>query len=128
MSVLVVDDDPDAREVVAAILRHYGASVALATSAASALAVLARQPVDVIVADIGMPVHDGYDLIRQIRALDTEAVAGIPAAALTAFTTLEDRARALNAGFQAHLSKPLDSALLVATVERLCRPGRPLSP
>jgi CheY-like chemotaxis protein len=126
MSVLVVDDDPDAREVVAAILRRDGASVALATSAASALAVLARQPVDVIVSDIGMPVDDGYDLIRQIRALDTEAVAGIPAAALTAFTTLEDRDRALNAGFQAHLAKPVDSALLVATVERLCRPARPV--
>ena len=122
VSVLVVDDDPDAREVVAAILRHFGASVQMAASADSALSILSQQPVHVIVADIGMPVSDGYDLIRHIRAMDSEAVARIPAAALTAYTTHEDQDRALGAGYQAHLSKPIDSALLVATVERLC-PG-----
>ena len=119
--VLVVDDDPDAREVVAGILRHYGARVILATSAASALAALRREGADVIVADLGMPVEDGYDLIRQIRDIDSEAVAAVPAAALTAYTTDEDRQRALESGFQAHLSKPVDPAILVATVDRLRR-------
>lgn len=121
VSVLVVDDDPDAREVVAAILRHYGARVILATSAASALLALRREGADVVVADLGMPVEDGYDLIRQIRDIGSEAVAAVPAAALTAYTTEEDRQRALESGFQAHLSKPVDPAILVATVDRLRR-------
>lgn len=121
VSVLVVDDDPDAREVVAGILRHYGARVILATSAASALDALRREGADVIVADLGMPVEDGYDLIRQIRDIDSKAVAAVPAAALTAYTTDEDRQRALKSGFQAHLSKPVDPAILVATVDRLRR-------
>lgn len=121
VSVLVVDDDPDAREVVAGILRHYGARVILATSAASALAALRREGADVILADLGMPVEDGFDLIRQIRDIDSEAVAAVPAAALTAYTTEEDRQRALESGFQAHLSKPVDPAILIATVDRLRR-------
>jgi CheY-like chemotaxis protein len=106
---------------VAGILRHYGARVILATSAASALAALRREGADVIVADLGMPVEDGYDLIRQIRDIDSEAVAAVPAAALTAYTTDEDRQRTLESGFQAHLSKPVDPAILVATVDRLRR-------
>jgi CheY-like chemotaxis protein len=118
--VLIVDDDPDAREVVAAILRHYGAKVIVATSVSTALVALRREPqVDVLVADLGMPVEDGYDLIRQVRASDVQKIAAMPAAALTAYTTEEDRERVLAAGFQFHLAKPVDPAVLVATVERL---------
>jgi two-component system CheB/CheR fusion protein len=118
--VLIVDDDPDAREVVAAILRHYGAKVIVATSVSTALVALRREPqVDVLVADLGMPVEDGYDLIRQVRESDIQKVAAMPAAALTAYTTEEDRERVLAAGFQFHLAKPVDPAVLVATVERL---------
>jgi CheY-like chemotaxis protein len=117
--VLIVDDDPDAREVVAAILRHYGASVIVATSVSTALVALRREQVDVLIADLGMPVEDGYDLIRQVRSSETEKIARLPAAALTAYTTEEDRDRVLAAGFQFHLAKPVDPAVLVATVERL---------
>jgi len=117
--VLIVDDDPDAREVVAAILRHYGASVIVATSVSTALVALRREHVDVLVADLGMPIEDGYDLIRHVRSSEVEKIARMPAAALTAYTTEEDRDRVLAAGFQFHLSKPVDPAVLVATVERL---------
>jgi CheY-like chemotaxis protein len=117
--VLIVDDDPDAREVVAAILRHYGASVIVATSVSTALVALRREQVDVLVADLGMPVEDGYDLIRQVRSSENDKIARLPAAALTAYTTEEDRDRVLAAGYQFHLAKPVDPAVLVATVERL---------
>ena len=117
--VLIVDDDPDAREVVAAILRHYGASVIVATSVSTALVALKREQIDVLVADLGMPIEDGYDLIRHVRSSESEQIARLPAAALTAYTTEEDRDRVLAAGFQFHLAKPVDPAVLVATVERL---------
>jgi CheY-like chemotaxis protein len=117
--VLIVDDDPDAREVVSAILRHYGASVIVATSVSTALVALRREQVDVLIADLGMPVEDGYDLIRHVRSSQIEKIARLPAAALTAYTTEEDRDRVLAAGFQFHLAKPVDPAVLVATVERL---------
>ena len=117
--VLIVDDDPDAREVVGAILRHYGAKVIVATSVSTALVALRREHVDVLLADLGMPVEDGYDLIRHVRQSETPKIAALPAAALTAYTTEEDRERVLAAGFQFHLAKPVDPAVLVATVERL---------
>jgi CheY-like chemotaxis protein len=117
--VLIVDDDPDAREVVAAILRHYGASVIVATSVSTALVALRREQVDVMVADLGMPIEDGYDLIRHVRSSEIDKIARMPAAALTAYTTEEDRDRVLAAGFQFHLAKPVDPAVLVATLERL---------
>ncbi len=117
--VLIVDDDPDAREVVAAILRHYGASVIVATSVSTALVALRREQVDVMVADLGMPIEDGYDLIRHVRSSEVDKIARLPAAALTVYTTEEDRDRVLAAGFQFHLAKPVDPAVLVATVERL---------
>ncbi len=117
--VLIVDDDPDAREVVAAILRHYGATVVVATSVSTALVALKREKIDVLIADLGMPIEDGYDLIRHVRSSPSEKIARLPAAALTAYTTEEDRDRVLAAGFQFHLAKPVDPAVLVATVERL---------
>jgi len=118
-SVLVVDDDPDAREVVGAILRHYGAKVIVATSVSTALVALRREQVDVMLADLGMPVEDGYDLIRHVRESTDPKISRLPSAALTAYTSEEDRDRVLEAGFQFHLAKPVDPAVLVATVERL---------
>jgi CheY-like chemotaxis protein len=123
VTVLIVDDDPDAREVVAAILRHYGAAVIIATSVSTALVALRRERVDVLIADLGMPIEDGYDLIRHVRSSESEKIARLPAAALTAYTTEEDRDRVLAAGFQFHLAKPVDPAVLVATVERLRAEG-----
>jgi CheY-like chemotaxis protein len=83
------------------------------------MAALHRERIDVLLADLGMPIEDGYELIRQVRRDKSEAVARTPVAALTAYTTADDRSRTLAAGFQVHLTKPVDPALLVATVERL---------
>ena len=115
--VLVVDDDPDARESVAAVLEQAGATVQAVESAGDAVESLQREPSDVLVSDIAMPGVDGYTLLGRARA----RLRGreIPAAALTAYAGSEDRGRALAAGFQAHLAKPVDPAQLVAVVAEL---------
>jgi len=118
MSVLVVDDDYESREVVAAHLASRDAVVLTAESAAQALETLQREHVDVMLADIAMPGEDGYSLIRRIRALDASA-ASIPAAALTALARDEDRKQVLEAGFQLHLAKPIDGRSLIAAVASL---------
>jgi CheY-like chemotaxis protein len=118
--VLVVDDEPDARDLVATVLRLHGAEVTLAESADQALASLDLATPMVLVSDIGMPVTDGYALIRRVRARDTPD-ANIPALALTAYAREEDRRRALEAGFHAYLAKPVDPEVLVRMVlERAC--------
>ena len=125
LHVLVVDDEEDAREVVARLLRDAGAMVTAAGSAGAALRLLDEGlGADIIISDVGMPDRDGYDFIRDVRRLD-RPVARVPAAALTALARLEDRTRALLAGFQTHLAKPVDPAELVATVASLAgRTGR----
>jgi CheY-like chemotaxis protein len=128
LRVLLVDDEPDAREALAGILQHYGAIVRAASSAADAIAVLRAQPVDVLLADIGMPGADGYDLIRDVRCLESRLVSQVPAVAVTAFTSDADRRRALEAGFQVHLSKPVDPSALVATVAALGKSSLPSAP
>jgi len=97
---------------------HFVNSLVIA-SVSTALVALKRENVDVLIADLGMPIEDGYDLIRHVRSSELEKIARLPAAALTAYTTEEDRDRVLAAGFQFHLAKPVDPAVLVATVERL---------
>ena len=119
LAVLVVDDDEESRQVVAAQLEGHHAVVLTAASAADALDVLLRERVDVLLADIAMPDEDGYALIRHIRGLHPSTVASVPAAALTAFARNEDRLQALQAGFQLHLSKPIDVHALVTAVARL---------
>jgi signal transduction histidine kinase/ActR/RegA family two-component response regulator len=118
LSVLVVDDDEDSRDVVSAYLAAHHAMVRTAVSAADALDQLRCQHVDVLLADIAMPGEDGYALIRQVRALPA-AAAAVPAAALTAFAREEDRSAAIQAGFQMHLVKPIDVGSLVAAVAAL---------
>ncbi len=115
---LVVDDEPDARELVAYLLSTVGMQVRAAASAAEALAELEQFPPHVILSDIGMPGEDGYALIRRIRTLPDEKK-NIPAIAFTAFARSEDRARALVEGFNAHMAKPVEPALLVETVVSL---------
>lgn len=122
LRVLIVDDEPDARELASTILSQGGATVVAATSASHALSMLDEQSVDVMLSDIGMPELDGYELIRRVRQLPTPA-ALIPAAALTAFTRIEDRHRAMAAGFQLHISKPIEPAELTAAVACLARIG-----
>jgi nitrogen-specific signal transduction histidine kinase/CheY-like chemotaxis protein len=122
ITVLVVDDDADSRDVVAVFLETARASVLTAASAAEALTVLQNEAVDVLVADIAMPGEDGYSLIQKVRALASPAKAMIPAAALTSFTGKEDERRALQAGFQLHLGKPIESSTLVEAVASLGYP------
>jgi len=117
LRLLTVDDEPDTLDVMAELLSLRGAKVTTASSAAEALAVLQGFEPDVLVSDIGMPERDGYDLIREIR---TRRGAGdLPAVAVTAFAGPEDRRRALAAGFQVHLAKPVDPGELVDVIVRL---------
>ena len=117
--VLLVDDDAATREVAQAILEPLGADVRLASSAAEALSALARDRPDVMIADIEMPGRDGYSLIQGVRSLPAHEGGGIPAAALTAFARPEDRWRALDAGFQLHLTKPIEPLGLAIAVAQL---------
>jgi PAS domain S-box-containing protein len=121
LTVVVVDDESSARELVAEILRQHGASVKKADSAAAAFDIitsLERMP-DLLVSDISMPDEDGYMLIRKIRSLPRDKGGAIPALALTAFGRMEDRVRALNAGFQMHLPKPVEPAELALVAANL---------
>ena len=116
LKVLVVDDQADARELVARILTDCKAEVRLAGGAVEALQILETWRPDVLVSDIGMPDMDGYALLERIRALPADRGGRTPAIALTAFARSEDRTRALHRGFQVHVSKPVEPAELVATV------------
>ncbi len=122
-SVLVLDDDGESREVAAAHLASRKAEVWTAESSPRAIEILQRERIDVILADIAMPGEDGYGFIKRVRALNAKA-ASTPAAALTALATKEDRRRALDAGFQLHLAKPIDGESLVTAVAKLARLDR----
>jgi signal transduction histidine kinase len=123
--ILLVDDERDALEVVAAALQQLGARVAATSSAAEALEEIRSFRPDVLVADIGMPGEDGYSLIRRVRQLDG-GLGDVPAVALTAYAGEADRQRALNAGFQLHLPKPVEPQALAAALAALARrPPRP---
>jgi CheY-like chemotaxis protein len=117
--VLVVDDEDDTRDMVSAILKSQGAEVEVAASAAEAMAALPRARPHILVSDVEMPGQDGYELIRQVRRLAPEDGGKTPAAALTAYARPEDRMRALMAGFQIHVPKPVQPAELVAVVASL---------
>jgi signal transduction histidine kinase/CheY-like chemotaxis protein len=119
--VLVVDDEPDAKDLVRRLLEEQGARVVLASSAGEALASLEEGVPDVMISDIGMPGMDGYELIRLVRSVSPGR--HLPAVALTAYARPEDLARVLRAGYQAHLSKPVQPRELLATVARLAHTG-----
>jgi signal transduction histidine kinase len=119
VTVLVVDDDSDARELMRRVLSECGAEVVLAAEAKSALSIVQEKRPRVLVSDIGMPTHDGYELIRWIRALPESKGGRTPAIALTAFARSEDRRRAIAAGYQTHLAKPADTGELVTVVGSL---------
>ncbi|HEY2586907.1 MAG TPA: CHASE domain-containing protein [Tepidisphaeraceae bacterium] len=125
--VLVVDDEPDALDLVSRTLKQDGADVRLAGSAAEALGAIDELNPDVLISDIAMPGQDGYELIRQLRSRERRARGGrhVPAVALTAFARKEDRERALRAGYQAHLAKPVEPARLAAVVAQLAHHEKP---
>jgi signal transduction histidine kinase/ActR/RegA family two-component response regulator len=121
VTVLVVDGDTQAREFVRTTLEQHGAIVVTAASAEEAKARFKRQPPDVFVSDLLISDEDGLQLIRDIRELDRAVGRVTPAAALTALARSEDRRRALNAGYQMHVAKPVDPLELVSAVERLAQ-------
>jgi PAS domain S-box-containing protein len=123
VKVLVVDDEPDARELLAAGLGQCGAEVVTASSAREALEALAGGKFGVLISDIGMPGEDGYELISRVRALPPEAGGRTPAVALTAYARAEDRLRAMRAGFEMHVSKPVELTELVVVIANLARRG-----
>jgi PAS domain S-box-containing protein len=119
IQVLVVDDDPDSLDFVAFVLEEDGADVIKVSSALEALQTIEQQKPHVLVSDISMPDMDGYTLLQQVRTWTTEQGGEIPAIALTAFASKRDRQKALEAGFQIHLSKPVDPEELVAAIAQL---------
>jgi CheY-like chemotaxis protein len=126
VSVLVVDDDRDARELIARILTDCQAKVALAANAHEALELFQAEPPDLLISDLGMPDMDGFELVSRVRALGRERGGRVPAIALTAFARSEDRLRALEAGFSAHISKPVEPGELIAAVAGIVGPATPL--
>lgn len=116
LSVIVVDDDADARDLLRRVLSDCGALVRTAASAVEALQLLAQTKADVLVTDIGMPEADGYELLKRVRALGASHGGAIPMIALTAFARSEDRTRALRAGFRMHVSKPVEPIELCVAV------------
>jgi PAS domain S-box-containing protein len=121
LTVLVVDDEEDSRNLVVAVLERCGCIVAAAQSAADALAKIRTEKPHVLISDIGMPGEDGYDLIRQVRALAHDDGGNIPAAALTAYARAEDRRKALDAGYTMHVPKPVEPAELISVIASLTR-------
>jgi CheY-like chemotaxis protein len=119
LDVLVVDDEQDAREVLAEVLQRASARVITAASAAEAMHLLVRHRPAVLVSDIGMPDEDGFMLMRRVRALPADRGGRIPAVALTAYARPVDRQQALTAGYDIHLGKPIDPTELVGAVAGL---------
>jgi PAS domain S-box-containing protein len=119
--VLVVDDEDDGRGLLIRLLESRGALCRDANNAVAALDLLAKEHFDILLSDIGMPDMDGYDLIREARALDDKRQSALPAVAITAYARVEDRQRSLLAGYQAHLAKPIEAREVVATIAGLLR-------
>lgn len=118
---LVVEDDPDSRELLVASLVRYGAEVVAVESSDAAVARLlseSQPKIDVLISDIGLPAQDGYELIRRVRALERPAISRIPALALTGYATDNDRGRALEAGYHGHIAKPIDPSAVALAIRR----------
>jgi CheY-like chemotaxis protein len=117
--VLAVDDEPDARMLLSALLGAAGAEVSVAESSAEALDLLAGKHFDVIIGDIEMPREDGYTFIRKVRQFEAGRQMQTPAIALTAYARAEDRVRALTSGYQTHVPKPVEPTELMAVISSL---------
>lgn len=121
LRILIVDDDPDIRDLLAYTLEVCGAEVIAVASAKEAISTLTQSspPLNILISDIGMPDEDGYSLLRRVRALEPEDRSRIPAIALTAYARTQDRTAALLAGFQSHIAKPVEPAELIAAIVNL---------
>lgn len=119
LRVLVCEDDADSRDLLQAVLSSEGATVLVAAAASEAMDHLREFRPDVLVSDIGLPIVDGYTLMRQIRALSADEGGRIPAIALTAYAGADDARKAFSAGYQLHLAKPVDPSELAARVAYL---------
>jgi len=123
-SLLIVDDEPDGRQLMVRILEGRGAKVTAVAGGEEALELLKAQEFDILVSDIGMPGLDGYELMRRVRLLDSNRPGPIPAIAVTAYARAEDRQRSLLAGYQMHLAKPIEARELVAGIASLLHLSR----
>ena len=121
LRILVVDDEADTRDLLKQGLEFCGATVTVAETAAEALEMLKVSVPDVLISDIGMPGTDGFDFIRQVRKLSRHHGGKVAAIALTAYTRIEDRLRALRAGYDMHVPKPVELTELVAVAASLAR-------
>ena len=128
LSVLIVDDEEDARDLLRIVVESCGAHVQVASSVTEALVTLETEHVDLVVSDIGMPQQDGYDLIGAVRSHADPRKAALPAIALTAFAGAEDRTRALLAGFNLHMSKPVELSELLVALADLVTHSKPKPP
>jgi CheY-like chemotaxis protein len=124
---LVVDDQADARILICRLIEEHGGRCILAESGAQALTLIGQEDVNILISDIGMPDFDGYQLIRKIRSMHSSDARNLPAIALTAYARADDRQRALLAGFQMHVSKPVEPRELIAGIASLLN-LRPTSP
>jgi CheY-like chemotaxis protein len=121
--VLLVEDDDDSRKLLGTMLKRYGARVTSTKSAAEALNVFADDVPDVLISDIGMPDEDGYEFIQKLRALPREQGGQTPAIALTGYASRKDKERALAAGYQQHIAKPIEQADMIAAIAALVGRG-----
>jgi len=119
LRVLLVDDEPEARQIISTVILRTGAEVKTCESAHEALAKLSEWKPDVILSDIAMPEEDGYSFIRQVRLLPHDKGGDTPAAALTAYARDIDRRQALAAGYQMHIAKPIGASQLISMIARL---------
>ena len=124
LRILVVDDEPDTRQLLQTGLGQCGGEITVVSSAAEALEAIVADPPAVIISDIGMPTVDGYDFIRRLRALPAASGGKVPAIALTAYARIEDRLKALRSGYQMHVPKPVELTELVTVISSLIERGR----
>jgi PAS domain S-box-containing protein len=125
ISILIVDDEKDSIELLKTALKQFGATVLSATSSRSALELLKQESFDLLISDIEMPEEDGYTLIKKMRSLPANKGGEIPAVALTAYARTEDRLKALRAGFQMHMAKPVEINELLEVVSSLINRRKP---
>ena len=119
LHILVVDDEVDTLNLLTVVFAEYGAKVTTATSASQAIELIKSLHPDILISDIGMPNEDGYTLVKKVRELDNQQAREMPAIALTAYVSKEDNQQAISSGFQMHLSKPVETNLLITAVAKL---------